>query len=278
MRKVAMLVALICVSGCLAAGEGPFKVPQDPATYVAAMKEVAAKFKGKPGVYLLMGDSITYANQNTAFARGGQHTPEIDAFLKWSHNGERNDLDGYYLAYVDQPGNRSFTAASGMRADQFLTEGKNGLMKLSDMIQKYNPQMALYMLGTNDISGGRPVAQFIADVEKSMDLLMANGTVPILSTLPHYKGKTAQVEEYCKALRELAAKKKLPLVDLYGEMKARAGDNLDGYVQGDGIHLSFATAGGPATEDNLKKDGYLLRCYTTLYKGLEVKTKVFDGK
>src|SRR5262249_19534372 len=155
-----------------------------------AMKQTAAKFKGKPGVYLHLGDSITYANQNTAWARGGQgQTAEEKAFLKWSHAGERNDSDGWYLASVDVPSGRSHTAASGLRSDELLKGGKGGLPSLSDIINKYKPQLALYMLGTNDITAGRSVVQYSADVEKAVDMLLANGTVVIVSTLPPYRGK-----------------------------------------------------------------------------------------
>ncbi len=156
--------------------------------------------------------------------------------------------------------------------------GKGGLPPLSEIIKKYNPQMALYMLGTNDINGGRTVAAYIADVEKALDMLMDNGTIPILSTLPPIRGKTAQVDEFCKALRELAAKKKIPLLDLNAEMKARAGEQMESaYLGGDGVHLSFPNAGGPASDENLKHSGYLLRCYMAVYKGMEVKAKVIDS-
>jgi lysophospholipase L1-like esterase len=246
--------------------------------YAAAQKKVAAKFQGTPGTYLHLGDSITYANQNTAWARGGQgHTAEEKAFLTWSHAGKRNDNDGWYLASVDVPNGRSHTAASGVRADQYLAGGKGGLPALSDIVKKYKPQMAVYMLGTNDLSANRPVAQYIADVEKAVDLLEGAGTVVLLSTLPPYRGKTKEVEAYNAALRDLAKKKQLPLIDLYAEMKARAGEQMEqSYLSGDGVHLSHDKAGGPANAENLRSCGYLLRCYLAVHKGMEVKQKVLD--
>ena len=77
----------------------------------------------------------------------------------------------------------------------------------------------------------------------------------------------------------MAKKKQIPLVDLFAEMKARAGDDLEkAYVSNDGVHLNTNAAGGPANEENLKKGGYLLRCYLAVHKGMEVKAKVFDAK
>jgi lysophospholipase L1-like esterase len=276
---VALLGMAVLVQSGHAADDPALKA-KESYDYAAAMKQVAAKFKGKPGVFLHIGDSITYANQNTAWARGGQgQTAEEKAFLKWSHAGERNDSDGWYLASVDVPSNRSHTAASGLRSDELLKGGKGGLPSLSEIINKYKPQLALYMLGTNDITAGRPVAQYSADVEKALDMLLANGTVVIVSTLPPYRGKAKQVEEHNAALRNLAKIKQVPLIDLHAEMKARAGDQMEtAYLSNDGVHLSFPSANGPANEENLKKSGYLLRCYLAVHKGMEVKAKVLDGK
>jgi lysophospholipase L1-like esterase len=274
-----MVIVAALAAPAPAADDPAIKASKESYDYVKAMKAVAANFKGKPGVYIHLGDSITYANQNTAWARAGQgQTAEEKAFLKWSHAGERNDSDGWYLASVDVPSGRSHTAASGVRADEYLKGGKGGLPSLSEIINKYKPQLALYMLGTNDITGGRPVGQYIADVEKAVDMLLAHGTVVIVSTLPPYRGKAKQVEEYNAALRNLAKMKQVPLIDLHAEMKVRAGDQMENlYLGGDGVHLSFPAANGPASDENLKKSGYLLRCYLAVHKGMEVKAKVLDG-
>jgi hypothetical protein len=62
-------------------------------------------------------------------------------------------------------------------------------------------------------------------------------------------------------------------------MKARAGDDMEKTcLSEDGVHLSHEPPNGPATEENLKKSGYLLRCYLAVHKGMEVKAKVLDTK
>ena len=87
------------------------------------------------------------------------------------------------------------------------------------------------------------------------------------------------MDEYNAALRELARKKQIPILDLYAEMKARAGDDMEkAYLSADGVHLSHEPPNGPATEENLKQSGYLLRCYLAVHKGMEVKMKVLDAK
>lgn len=280
-----LLKLMLCVGLCAGMGfaqeGGGLKAPAETYDWATPMKEVAKKFSGTQGVYLLVGDSITYANPNTQYCRYGQgQSPAEKAFLKWAHAGEKNDSDGFHLASADAAGGRSHTAVSGIRADESLKGGKAGIPALDALIKKYNPQLVLYMLGTNDLSGNRPVAQYIADVEKAMDLFLANGTVPILSTLPPHKHRLEACEAYNTALRQLAEKKKIPLLDLNAEMKARAGDGyMDAYLDKDGIHLSVnGIAAGPATEENLKKSGYLLRGYTTVQKGMIVKAQVLDAK
>lgn len=277
MNRSILLVVLICAILAGPARAQAIKVKENH-DYVDATKKVAAKFIGTKGVYLQLGDSITYASPNTVWARNGEgHTDEEKAFLKWSHVNERNDKDGYYLASVDVPTGRSHTAASGVRADEFLKGGKGGLPPLRDIIKKYNPQLVLYMVGTNDVTADRKVEAYIKDVEEAIDLMHANGTVVILSTLPPYRGRPQMLNSYNIALRQLARRKEMPFIDLFNEMVARAGSLLvKNYLSEDGIHLSFRPAIGPATDENLMKCGYLLRSYLSVHKGIEVKSRVFD--
>ena len=52
----------------------------------------------------------------------------------------------------------------------------------------------------------------------------------------------------------------------------------DFHLSEDGVHLNVQPANGPATDENLKKCGYLLRCFLAVHKGMEVKAKVLDAK
>ena len=279
-RKSGMsgVAVLVILASTLTAAEPQLQASKESYDYGPAMKDVTKKFKGKPGVLVLLGDSITYANQNTAWAFGGQgQTPEVKAFLKWSHLGEGGDVDGWTAAKTDVENGRSHTASSGVTTAEYLAGGKHGLPPLTDIIKKYNPQLAIYMLGTNDMNQNVPPATAIANVEKALDALMANGTVPILSTIPPMKAKLPQVEAYNAEIRKLAEKKKVPLLDLFAEMKA-IDAGLMTFLTDDGIHLSFDGATNAPTPENFKKAGYLCRCYFNILKAMEVKSKVIDGK
>src|SRR5258705_10035893 len=119
---------LLCILGTVfvVAQEGQ---PAQPGDYARAMKQVAAKFHGRPGVVLHVGDSITYANPYGQWARGGKGRTDNDrSALAWMHAGADDDTDGWWLARVDHPdGGRSHTACGGLRADDLLAGREIGL-------------------------------------------------------------------------------------------------------------------------------------------------------
>src|SRR5260221_2621823 len=208
-----------------------------PSDYADAMKKVAAKFTGKEGVVIHLGDSITYANQYGGWPRGGKgKNAQEEAALKWMHCNDNNDSDGWFLAGVARPGTRSDTAVSGIRSYEFLEGGKSGIPPLAEVVKKYNPQIAVIMLGTNDLNGGRTPVQYKADMAKIIDIAIGNGTIPIVSTLPPIKGKDDAVKAFNAVLADLAKERKIPVIDFYGEIvKRRPTDWLGTLISGGGV-------------------------------------------
>jgi hypothetical protein len=252
--------------------------------YADAMLKVAAQFKGKEGVVIHIGDSITYANQYSGWARYGKgKTPQDLAVCTWMHVGKDDDSDGFFLCRVDRPGGRSDTACSGIRSNEYLEGGKSGMPPLAEIVRKYNPQMAVVMLGTNDVNGGRTPAQIKADLGKIVDALTANGTVPVLSTIPPIKGKDDAVKAVNGTILELVREKKIPHIDYHGEIvKRRPTDWLGTLISSDGVHPTGEQGGaGPGsepTEANLKNSGQLLRGWLSVRKIAEVKERVLDRR
>jgi lysophospholipase L1-like esterase len=255
--------------------------------WAAAMIPVAKKFTGRQGQIVLLGDSLTYANQSTRWAwsvpwnRKGAYTEADKAILRWSHAYETNKpANGWWLAKVDRPGGRSETAASGIRTNQYVKGGFHGLPPLAEIIAKYNPQVAFILLGTNDATGGRKPADVLNDMNTIVEMLLANGTIPVLTTPTPLRSKAAheRLREYNGLYLRLAAARKVPIIDLYGEAVSRQpGGKWDGTIVGrDGVHLTHKLADGPPTESNLANCGYLLRCYLTVQKLKQVKEKVID--
>jgi hypothetical protein len=279
-RYLLLLAALLLYAQSTFAGQ-PKLIAEDW-DYTSAMKKVAKKFTGTEGVVLHFGDSITHANPYSQWARYGKGKTKADEEIcNWMHTGKQSDLDGWHLCSVDKPGGRSETAAGGMRIDQFLKGGHNGLPSLTELLKKYNPQMAVLMLGTNDASAGIKVADYERDMEKGLDLILANGTICILSTIPPHPGRIELAKSYNVALRQLAKTKKIPLIDYEKEILKRQPDNWNGTLLGkNDVHPTAGKgeikSSSEPIEENLKNSGYLLRGWLSVQKIAEVKKKVLD--
>ena len=254
--------------------------------WAEAMVPVARKSTAKQGMVVLLGDSLTYANQSTRWAwqaprnPKGEYTESDTAILRWSHAWEENQpTNGWYLAKVDRPQGRSETAASGIRTDQYLKGGFHGLPPLSEILKKHNPQVAFILLGSNDARGRDP-DDVLKDMNTIVEMVLNNGTVPVLTTLPpaRNKGMHERIRQINARYLSLAAARKIPIIDLYGEFVSRRPNGAwdKTLVGGDGVHLTHQLASGPPTEENLKSCGYLLRCWTTVQKLKQVKEKVLD--
>jgi hypothetical protein len=273
-------VGLTLLAHASLAEEQPLKQDWD---YVPAMQVVAKKFKGREGVVIHIGDSITLANPYGQWARGGKGRTEDDlALLKWMHLGADDDSDGWWLARTDLPGGRSYTAAGGLRMDELLRGGHGDHPTLDKLLELYRPQIAVLMLGTNDISAGRRVDDYRRDVEQAVDKLLGSGCICILSTIPPFPGKQKQSSEYNDALRKLAADHKLPLIDYEREILKRRPDDWNGtLLNKDDPHPTAGNdkvnSASEPTAENLRTSGYLLRGWLSVKKIGEVKKGVIDG-
>ena len=277
-----LFLALFFVSLSIGAEPTPLKQDWD---YGPAMKKVAQRFHGRPGVVLHVGDSITHANPYGQWARFGKGQSDEDKnLLKWMHCGAEDDSDGWFLARFDHPdGGRSHTAAGGMRADELLAGGKQKLPSLAELLKKYQPQMVLLMIGTNDVAQGRKSEEFLADVEKAASTILDSGSICILSTIPPFFGRPEASTKYNDGLRGLTKKYNLPLIDYEKEILLRRPQDWNGTLlnkndahpsAGDGKVNSSAEP----TEENLARSGYLLRGWLSVKKIGEVKRTVLGEK
>lgn len=283
-KALLMGIALVALLSASDREEQPeFLGRQEAWDYAPAMKEVARRFSGVEGVVLHLGDSITFASPYTSWAREGRgKTPEDEAVLRWSHCGEANDRDGWYLAHHDVNESRSFTAAGGITAQLYLTGGYHGLPSLEEIVRRYRPQIAIVMLGTNDAWQGRPTADYARDMEAIVTHLLAQGAIPILSTIPPIIAKPDAAEAYNQALWRIAEAHRLPVIDYYGEILARRpGTSWDGTLLNKGdVHPTASRAGvtpeSEPTPAHLRESGYLLRGWLSVRKLAEVKRRVLD--
>jgi lysophospholipase L1-like esterase len=283
MRSIICGVALLQLIAAPVPAAEPLPQAWD---YTAAMKKVAAGFTGRQGVVIHVGDSITYANPYGQWATGGQGKSGDDkALLAWMHTGSNDDTDGWYLARFDHPaGGRSHTAAGGIRLDEMLAGGRGGMLSLAELVRTYQPQIVVLMLGSNDASQGRGVEDYRRDAETAVTTIIRANAIPIVSTIPPHIDQQELAKSYNAALREIARRRELPLIDYEREILIRRPDDWNGTLLNKNDLHPTAQVGGEKgvkassapTDDNLRQSGYLLRGWLSVKKIGEVKRKVLD--
>lgn len=276
-RRRFMLHGLLpLVAGCSRTPE-PEAFPQDW-ELTGAMRDVARRFKGKPGVVLHVGDSITLDAAYAAWPLSGRgRSAGDDAVLRWLHAGARDERDGWWLCSNRLAPKRSATAFAGIQLRQLLAGELSGV-SLEAIMKRHQPQAVILLLGTNDATVRRPEPEFAADLNQAVQLMTSRGIVPILSTLPPHARQPRLALRYNSAIQSAARTAQVPLIDFYGEILRRRPTDWNGtLMERDDLH---PTAGPlPAaepTETELAGSGYLLRAWLSVRKLAEVKAQVFD--
>lgn len=253
--------------------------------YTEAMRKIVDRSKTREGVVLHIGDSMTLAPEYGAWAlRGSGKTAEDRAVLDWMHAGAGDESDGWFLAAGERSLRRpSRTACGGIRTDEILRGGKLKLPSLAEMLDRYRPQIVVLMLGTNDIWASRRLKDTVHDISKCVDLILESGAVCILSTIPPYPGRVKESTDLNQALRTIAERRRIPLIDFEREILSRRPTDWNGTLLAtDDVHPTASRAGvSPESEPsrrNLRESGYLLRGRLSVWKIAEVKRKVFDPR
>jgi lysophospholipase L1-like esterase len=126
--------------------------------------------------------------------------------------------------------------------------------------------MAVILWGTNDLAHGISVAQYTANMTAVVQACEANGTIPILTTIPPRSGYALTYPAYAQAMRDLATQLNVPLIDYNTDiLTRRPGTTWLGTIidSGDGTHpTSLGSQNFSATA--LASDGYALRNYDTM--------------
>lgn len=225
--------------------------------WAAAMKAVHAKGKGKQGSVSQIGDSITY-------------TKAFLAPMAWEKpvgfDAVAGRIDGKALNDRKGPEHGNY---SGWVAQQ-------GLDVIGKVLAAEQPEIAVIMYGTNDVTKGVAPVDYRKHLEGIVDACLEAGCVPVVSTIPPIVGKEDRVALINTEVRELAAAKKIPLVDFHAAILERQpGTAWDGTLLGKGdVHPS----GGKNldfSKENLAVCGYALRNYVTLAVLEDVIKKCF---
>ena len=266
-------MTLLLITGLIA---GPTQAADQPAVLsskvVETMTRVHAGFKGQRGRVAQFGDSITYSmafwspmswDDPQRFLTRDDGLPKTPAKGRW-----RDAIKG---ARDKGP---KFGNYSGWRVG-------NLLKSIDTVLERDKPEVAIIMIGTNDISGNRVPAGYRAGLEVVIKKCFKANCVPVLNTISPRRGHDKSVKAINAIIRDVAAKQDLPLADFHAAcLRARPGQSWDGtIISKDGVHPS----GGKTnlyTEENLKTSGYALRNWVNFlvlrqlhFRVLEAETK-----
>jgi hypothetical protein len=165
------------------------------------------------------------------------------------------------------------------RGPEFGNDGGKTIEWANDNIdswlKKLNPEAAVLMFGTNDLSSVSPV-----DYEDRLRLVIQrclnNGTVVLLTTIPPKNGRVDRAAEFATIARKLASEMNLPLIDYHNEILKRRPDDWDGalpqfkdapgdeynvptLIARDGVHPSNPRLYTGYSDRDLNHNGYALR-------------------
>jgi peptidoglycan/LPS O-acetylase OafA/YrhL/lysophospholipase L1-like esterase len=235
--------------------EGARHSPIPPAT-ATRLQAIAASASHADHVFAKIGDSITVDRNFLACFDGGS----ID------YSG-RNDLAatvGYFMsgnAAGTSPFARTSLAAKGGTTARDAMTGAPP--PLEQELAADNPRIAVVMFGTNEARYDWTVDEFGTHLWNLIDTTIANGVVPIMSTIPAntgYPAANARVPLFNRVIRAIAQGRGVPLVDFHREL-----DPLPNHgISSDGIHPTSSPDGGCNLASAGLQYGYNVRNLITL--------------
>jgi hypothetical protein len=254
--------------------------PNDsPQPWIAAMREVHARFDGRPGTFALFGDSISVSLAFWAPLSGAPAglSPELEA-------------DWKLVREYQQP-----ECWREWRGPQFGNEGRMTIRWAHDNIdawlEKLHPEAAVIMFGTNDLTEVDR-QEYETKTREVVQKCLDNGTVAILTTPPPRHGLAERSGEFAESVRKIANESKVPLIDYHAEILKRRPDDWDGaapqfrdapgddynaptLIARDGVHPSNPRDFQDFSERSLNHNGFALRNALTLQKYAEAIREVF---
>ncbi len=275
-----VVVCLAIVLSCAGVNAQTRTAGPDAKAWVPAMKKVNARFTGEQGTLALFGDSITVSKAfwfGLHYSRKNASAEMTKAFEVVKSHMLEDCWDRRGAKYGNE----------GMMTIRWAHENVD--IWLKDL----NPEVALIMFGTNDLSG-LDVKEYEAKTRHVVQRCLDNGTVVILSTAPPRHGLAEKAAVFAEAVRKIARELNVPLTDYHGEILKRRADDWDGAMEkfsqyrGYDVPTLISRDGGHPSNprkyvndysaEGLRNNGYVLRTYLALMKYAEVIEKVLPKK
>ncbi len=184
----------------------------------------------RPDVFAKIGDSIT-ASPNFLYALGSPGYDPGNPFFSGPFTNIASIVNYFRAQPVDASGANSFNraslaAANGWSPYQELDPARDldaahapfalpGETPLATELRLTRPGIALIMLGTNDLDPGENLAAFKAELTAVVQTVIADGVIPVLSTIPDNLRFGPVVEQHVflnnQIISDVAAELNVPL-------------------------------------------------------------------
>lgn len=227
-----------------------------------AMRQVHARFDGRPGTFAQFGDSITVSL----------------AFWAPLPQGRKGASEALEAAYQRVEKHLAPECWREWKGTEFGSEGGQTTLwaeaNVDEWLRRLDPEVALIMFGTNDLAN-TGVDEYRHRLDAVVTHCLENGSIVILSTIPPRHGMVEKAAAFADAARQVARERRLPLVDFHAEILGRRPDDWDGaqepfrtyegydvptLVARDGVHPSAPRRyEGDYSDEALRCHGYNLR-------------------
>ena len=229
-------------------------------------QSMASTTPPRPKVVMALGDSIS---ESMAYLSASSFDCELPDF---------DFTDGYRLVGQPDLWDTPRTAASGETAEWGL-----GVLQDTEWYEQIRPEVVTVMFGTNELWGGwQGLDQYMQNMRAIVDELLDRGVIPLLLTLPPGTYEMTrdreiceqwcerltpnyETEHYAQAVRDLAAERLLPLVDVHRRMTEFDRPDFSALLS-DGVHPCRTTdcRPGAAPGGAFLRDDAVLRMYKYL--------------
>ena len=211
------------------------------------VRDIAARRARNPDVFIKVGDSATV---NRAFMQCFSRDAEVDLDGRVELRPLIETIRGARARGTDSFRRQSRAAGVGWSVYRVLSGSSSAI---AEEVRAMQPRFALVMFGGNDVETGS-LRRYESRMEELVSRLERWGVIPILSTIPPRNDDPeadAQVPRFNAALRALAERRRLPLVDLHAVMV----EQPDRGLASDGVHPSAPVRDGRAHGCDLTEAG-----------------------
>lgn len=179
--------------------------------------------------------ALTWVCTGDSITQGLVHTHGERTYVDHLHELIRGDMSRIHDTVIN-------TAMSGWRIVLLLEDFER-------RVTRWNPDVVMLMVGTNDCSDAGPfptisAEEFGASIVEFVRRVRDVGAIPVLQTPPtidvQHAPERARISAFAEAVRTVATRENIILIDQFARFAELGGDDLTGGLLSDAFHPGVA--------------------------------------